>query len=400
MAMFHLRRGDYLVSGIAAGLLSATRANGIFFLLFALAILVRHDGLQSFVTPWRAPQKFVPLLLAPAGLFLFWGFCFATTGDAFAQVSTAKHGWYWQYAPFWENVPVMLRAGGAPMWAAVTGLCALACALLLLREKLHEEFILCVALIALVLGGTGVVSVFRYWIVLFPIWIGVAKAISGRPWRARIRGHGRADCRSHLRVGAANVDRAMTPSWRRWLLLVLLLLLGCGYVCAYVLFVSRSEDFIARSLNAEAEHYSRLHLIEAPAELRFGAGKDDNRRLASGWNPVDADGVWSLENDARLVISVRHHSKDVRLRIHASPYVSDRVKRSELTVRVNGASLSPEERVRIDDPLEVRVPAAVARGGALHIAIHADSCGSPFRERIGEDVRMLCAALGSVEVMQ
>ena len=181
MAMFHLRRGEYLLAGIAAALLSASRANGIFFILFALVALFRSYGWRSFVTPWRAPERLLPVMLAPAGMFVFWGFCFATTGDAFAQVTTAHHGWGWNFYPVWENIPSMFRTEGPSPLVALSGICTLACSALLLRMKLYEDFVLCAAFVLLILSGTGTVSVFRYWIVLFPIWIAVTRALSQAP---------------------------------------------------------------------------------------------------------------------------------------------------------------------------------------------------------------------------
>jgi Mannosyltransferase (PIG-V) len=181
MAMFYLRREDYLVSGVCAGLLSAVRANGILFLAFALVLMFRRHGIGSLARPWRAPERFIPLIFAPAGLFLFWGFCFLTTGDAFAQATTAHYGWYWSFLPFWHNLPLMLQTPGNAQLAACAGLATFACSCLLLRDRRYEDFLLCGAMIALILSGTGTVSVFRYWIVLFPAWIALAKAISFRP---------------------------------------------------------------------------------------------------------------------------------------------------------------------------------------------------------------------------
>ena len=51
VAMFYLRREKYLIAGVAAALLSATRANGIFFIVFAVAWLVRSVGVRGLFTP-------------------------------------------------------------------------------------------------------------------------------------------------------------------------------------------------------------------------------------------------------------------------------------------------------------------------------------------------------------
>lgn len=181
MAIFHARRGDYLVSGIAAALLSATRPNGVLFTLFAFALLLREHGFRSMLTPWRSPERFIPLVLAPLGMLAFYAYCFASTGDAFAQSTAARHGWAWQLYPVWDNVPTMLRIGGQLRFAALAGLATLGCSLLLLRERLYEEFAFCLVSVILFLSGTGVISIFRYWIVLFPVWVVVAKVLARRP---------------------------------------------------------------------------------------------------------------------------------------------------------------------------------------------------------------------------
>ncbi|MEO6076616.1 MAG: mannosyltransferase family protein, partial [Dokdonella sp.] len=87
-AMFHLRREHYVLAGVAAALLSATRANGVFFIVFALARSIQQFGWRSILRPWWQAEAYLPILLAPLGLFVWWGYCWWQTGDAFAQVSS------------------------------------------------------------------------------------------------------------------------------------------------------------------------------------------------------------------------------------------------------------------------------------------------------------------------
>jgi len=180
-AMYHLRRENYLVAGIAAALLSATRANGIFFLVFAVAWLIRSVGLRGLLTPWRAPEKIVAIVLAPMGLFVFWGYCFATTGDAFAGPSSMYHGWGWYFSPPWEALTAMLRSNDVAFFFGLASLGLLACSLLLLRQGWYEEFAFCAALIVLTMSGAVIGSLFRYGLVLFPLWIALARALALRP---------------------------------------------------------------------------------------------------------------------------------------------------------------------------------------------------------------------------
>jgi hypothetical protein len=182
-AMYYFRREQYLIAGIAAALLSATRANGIFFIVFAVAWIFQNGHARIFLRPWQAPEKFVPIVLAPLGFLLFLGYCFATTGDAFAHPSTELYGWGWHFLPPWENLLSLLR-GKAALETAVS-LVVFLCSFLLLRKRAYAEFAFCASLILLMWSGTGGKSVFRYWLTIFPIWISVADALASRPiWSA------------------------------------------------------------------------------------------------------------------------------------------------------------------------------------------------------------------------
>jgi hypothetical protein len=181
VSMYYLRRGNYLVAAIAAAMLSATRATGILFVIFALAWIVRGGGARALFAPWREPEKLVPVLFAPLGLFVFWSYCFLTTGDAFASPNTMFHGWGWYFLPPWDNLPEMLRAGDLRSAFALTALGLLAGSLLLLRQGLYEEFFFCAALILLMCSSAVVGSLFRYGLVLFPVWIALARVLAPRP---------------------------------------------------------------------------------------------------------------------------------------------------------------------------------------------------------------------------
>lgn len=180
-AMYHLRREHYLLAGIAAAALSAVRANGVFFLVFALAVILRNDGWRALAAPWRKPAAFVPVVLAPLGLFLFWAFCFDATGDAFAQMSSIEQGWQWRSAAPWKNLANHLRGDGPARFWAITSLCIATGALLLLRRRWYEEFVFVAAVLCLLWSGQIANSLLRYCIVLFPVWIALARELEDRP---------------------------------------------------------------------------------------------------------------------------------------------------------------------------------------------------------------------------
>lgn len=181
MAMFFLREERFLAAGVAAALLSAARANGILFIIFAVVWIIRNYGLRAFVAPWRTPEIFVPIVLAPLGVFVFWAFCYAVSGDAFAHPSTELYGWGWRFAAPWDNLPMMLHTKGRIAIAAILSIAVFLSSLVLLRQRRYEEFVLCAALILLMWCSEGNVSLFRYCLVLFPIWIGISKYLASRP---------------------------------------------------------------------------------------------------------------------------------------------------------------------------------------------------------------------------
>jgi hypothetical protein len=180
-AMYHTRRGQFLHAGLAAALLSAVRANGVFFLVFALAWIIREYGPRLLFTPWRRPEVFVPVLLAPMGLFAFWTFSFYLSGDAFAQASSIAHGWGWRSGFFVDNLRVHLAYDAASRFLAIASLMVFMCSLLLLRLRLYEELLLCVAMMLLLWTGQIPNSLLRYSIVLFPAWIALAWHLDARP---------------------------------------------------------------------------------------------------------------------------------------------------------------------------------------------------------------------------
>lgn len=95
--MLALRRQQYLWAGIAAALLSGVRPNGIVFVVFALAWTLRTAGWRPLVLPWTAPGADADDRPRAAGLVAYWWFCYATTGDAFAQATSIAHGWGWEF---------------------------------------------------------------------------------------------------------------------------------------------------------------------------------------------------------------------------------------------------------------------------------------------------------------
>jgi hypothetical protein len=181
-AVFHLRRADYVAAAVAAAALSATRPNGIAFVVFAVIWLLRDRGWRDFVRPWTKPVAYLPIVLAPLGLFAYWMFSFATTGDAFAHASTNRHGWGWGRMGAIDTLALLGRIDEYDLILVLTGLAALCIALLLLRYRLYAEFGLVLASLAFFWsGGLAPVSIARFALALFPLAVALGRALAMRP---------------------------------------------------------------------------------------------------------------------------------------------------------------------------------------------------------------------------
>lgn len=91
MSLLSLQKQQDLQAGIAAALLSATRATGVFWVLgYAVHLLQRYRS-QVFSQVLREPKHLLILVLAPLGLFLYMAYQYQHVGDAlaFKHVQTA-----------------------------------------------------------------------------------------------------------------------------------------------------------------------------------------------------------------------------------------------------------------------------------------------------------------------
>lgn len=180
-SLVFLREDRLVAAGSAAALLGAVRPNGVFIIWFMLPYIIRREGFRALLPPWRKAEALIPLALAPAGLVLWWWYCYATTGDGFAQTSTEIHGWAWRMSEPFGNMVRFLVASPveARVWAVVS-LALFLSSFLLLRLRLYEEFIFCFANFMLSWSGFVAYSLIRFAIVLFPVFIGIAATTRGR----------------------------------------------------------------------------------------------------------------------------------------------------------------------------------------------------------------------------
>ena len=182
IAMLMQRQEKFWLSGLSAAVLSGIRPNGVLFVIFAIARLMRTETLATLTRPWRKPEVFLPVALAPLGLIIYWWFCFVMTGDAFAQKTTAMHGWGWgaefPWKALWQHIT---KPQIESRFWAITSIGMFICSLSLLKYRLYEEFAFSLGCFILFFSGIMPNSLLRYSVSVFPIYIGLARLVEGRP---------------------------------------------------------------------------------------------------------------------------------------------------------------------------------------------------------------------------
>ena len=180
-AMLALRRRRYLLAGIAAALLSGARPNGIVFDAFAPAWTLRAVGWRALARPWNESGLLLPIVLAPLGLVTYWWYCYIMTGDAFAQATAVTHIWGWALDWPWVNIGNHLSGSPVERFSVSGSLLHSVASLLLIRFRMNEEFVFCLACFTPYWVNVLPFSLVRYALVLFPIFVGLVRWTARRP---------------------------------------------------------------------------------------------------------------------------------------------------------------------------------------------------------------------------
>lgn len=188
--------------------------------------------------------------------------------------------------------------------------------------------------------------------------------------------------------------------WRRWLLLASMLVLGSGYIAAFAFFRTHSEDFIARQIDTQALDYACANRLSPPAELSFASGSADLALLGTGWNQADADGLWSRDADASVMLCVLA-GRDLLLDLRLHSFVARRHPAVDVTLLANGTPVGQwRTRVgqnRIDE--QVRLPASLAGDGRIKLTFQVDTPASPLVMRTGPDMRRLGIFVSQLKIL-
>jgi hypothetical protein len=179
-----------------------------------------------------------------------------------------------------------------------------------------------------------------------------------------------------------------THAWGKGGLFAAMLLVGSGYIFAYVFFVSHSENFIVSRHNRAAIKYGEAHPASAPTTWLFGEGRADNSYLGSGWfNRGTSSGVWMFTQDAWIAFAAEKADTDWLLTLNTIVVTTQITPLNRIEVYVNGQILGSWERggASARNPIVVWVPSALVRDGKWYVRIHADHLASLARP--GSDIR-------------
>jgi hypothetical protein len=181
-AMLCTLSGRFWAAALAAAVLSAVRLNGYLFAAFPAARLIRQ-GIRTPSKLLTRPEALLPIAFAPAGMFAFLWFSYLTTGDAFAPITSQFEGWGRTIDWPWFNLYIHLASGGplGRYWIGSSLLFFLA-SLLLVKYRYYDEFWLCLcSFIFFWSAATIPHSSLRLVTTLFPIYLGLARFLDGRP---------------------------------------------------------------------------------------------------------------------------------------------------------------------------------------------------------------------------
>ena len=186
LALVALRGRRYVLAGICAGLLSATRVTGV-LMVFAILISAildrRRDGVRWRDLPLRLlrdPDLLLGIFLAPLGLFIYMAYLQQLTGDgfAFAHIQRAwGRGIGNPFVVLWDAIRPYDDFGPDWMITATWGIgtvVGLALALVLALRRRYAAALFC-ALAILASLSSGITSMIRFSAGLAPLGMALSE---------------------------------------------------------------------------------------------------------------------------------------------------------------------------------------------------------------------------------
>jgi hypothetical protein len=144
-----------------------------------------------------------------------------------------------------------------------------------------------------------------------------------------------------------------------------------GYLVAFGIFVTQSEDFLIAHNNSHAAAAAAAREPELPAFFEFGLDRPDDELLGQGWHGAE-DGRWT-KSPALLFLPVVADAGPMRLVIDGRPFLAEGRDTASMTLSIDGTQVA-QWAATFGEPLpvfEVMIPSAAAADGLLELQIEA-----------------------------
>lgn len=179
---------------------------------------------------------------------------------------------------------------------------------------------------------------------------------------------------------------------RRWVLLLVLLAWGLGYIAWFAHLVTESRDFVAAE-RMDAVCTAARQRAPTQEMISFSQPGVDRNMLLAGWGGPEDWGVWTTARHARLALPTPAATDgDLWLALDLLAPVNHRITEMHLRLALAGG-----EQVdwvigvqRQDARHYLAVPASLVRGRpCVELQIDVANAYRPIQNRLGKDSRLL-----------
>ncbi len=147
--------------------------------------------------------------------------------------------------------------------------------------------------------------------------------------------------------------------------------------------------------NQSSNEADNAVLIRPGHTRLFGAIDIKSEGLVAGWSEPESGHTWNDGYDAVADLELESESRKLKLVIEGIPFISDEVRKQDLTIFVNGIRVgfwrfSSPERVVVEAPLPWTTGLGKGLGeNKLRLTFHLPDSVSPSELGKGDDIRRL-----------
>ena len=194
----------------------------------------------------------------------------------------------------------------------------------------------------------------------------------------------------------------MSERARNWLIFGLEVALVVGYLPAFGVFVTQSEDFVVEQNRTSAVAAARARTAAEPAEFTFGPDQADNNLLGAGWYvPEEADeGAWTRSTLAYLYLPVTVDHAGQTIVLDGEAYLAPGHETVTITLTAEGTELGTwvAQHGQPAPLIEAAVPAAAATDGVLELQLNAAPLAVPYHYDNPDEKRNIGFLLRGVSI--